>query len=61
MGEAMTTADEPRCDYPEVLVGYWLCAGDCGQWCKGIPAAHNGSGYVCAECEEKEKRPCIHN
>jgi hypothetical protein len=31
---------------------FWLCAGACGQWKKGMAAAHNGSGYVCRECEE---------
>ena len=39
-------------EYEREPVGdYWLCAGKCGQWRKGIPAAHNGSGPVCAECE----------
>lgn len=31
--------------------GYWLCAGKCGQWRKGDPASHNGSGPVCDNCE----------
>ncbi len=30
---------------------YWLCAGKCGQWKKGMAAGHNGSGYVCYDCE----------
>ena len=33
--------------------GDWPCAGECGQWKTGMAAAHNGSGYVCLECEEK--------
>ncbi len=36
---------------------FWLCAGECGQWKKGIAAAHNGSGYVCSDCERKSPPP----
>lgn len=34
---------------------HWLCAGACGQWRKGLPAAHNGSGPVCSECEHTKQ------
>ena len=37
----------------EPIGEFWLCAGACGQWKKGMAAAHNGSGYVCCECEQK--------
>lgn len=29
----------------------WPCAGKCGEWHSGQPAAHNGSGPVCEQCE----------
>lgn len=37
----------------EPIGEYWLCAGSCGDWKKGMAAAHNGSGYVCHECEQQ--------
>lgn len=37
----------------EHFVGeYWICCGPCGDWKRGMPAAHNGSGPVCGMCEE---------
>ena len=36
----------------EPIGEFWLCAGPCGDWKKGMAAAPNGSGYVCAECEQ---------
>lgn len=44
-------------DIDEPVGDFWLCAGQCGQWCKGLPAAHNGSGPVCHDCEQRYKCP----
>lgn len=43
-------------EYEHEPVGdHWLCAGECGQWRKGMPASHNGSGPVCDDCERASR------
>ena len=49
LANAVLLLSKPEIEEP---VGeFWLCAGRCGQWRKGLPAGHNGSGPVCESCE----------